>query len=118
MTDQQPQPEDAPRVGSGAIPARYRGLVALNLLAIALLVVVSFAHDASGQPARNRVTGEYTMIAGEIQGRSEDAIYIIDARNREMLALIWNRSQRRLEPIGAGYRNLDIDAAGGGRRSR
>ncbi|MEQ9616705.1 MAG: hypothetical protein RLN60_01580 [Phycisphaerales bacterium] len=103
---------------TGTIPSRYRGLVALNLVALALLVLVTFATDAEAQPARQRVAGEYTMVSGGVQGRSEDAIYIIDARNREMLVLIWERGQARLTPIGSGYRNFVADSGENARRSR
>jgi len=98
--------------------SRYRGLIALNLLAIALLCVVTFSQDATAQPSRSRVAGEYTMVSGKVQGRTEDAIYIIDTRNREMVAILYDRSQRRLVPIGAGYRNFIVDSGENARRTR
>jgi len=100
------------------IPTRYRGLIALNVAALGILCLITFAGSAAAQPSRERVAGEYTMVTGELQARTEDAIYIIDARNREMLALMWDRSQRSLEPIGAGYRNFDADARANERRGR
>lgn len=101
-----------------SIPSRYRGLIALNIVAVALLCLVTFAQSASGQPSRVRVAGDYTMVSGDLQGRKEDAVYIIDARNREMLVLVWDRSQQRLLPIGGGYRNFDADSGENARRGR
>ena len=103
---------------SPAIPTRYRGLIALNIAALGVLCLITFAGSASAQPNRERVTGEYTMVTGNLQAVTEDAVYIIDARNREMLALVWNRSQRSLDPIGAGYRNFDVDTRVNERRGR
>ncbi len=100
------------------IHSRYRGLIALNIVAVALLCLVTFAQSATGQPSRVRVAGDYTMVSGQLQGRSEDAVYIIDARNREMLVLVWDRSQKNLSPVGAGYRNFDADSGENARRSR
>ena len=117
MTDQT-TPTGASERGGGAIPARYRGLLAVNLVALALLCIITFASDASGQPARSRAAGEYTMVSGEISSTTQDAIYIIDSRNREMLVLVWDRSRRQLQPIGGGYRNFDADSSENARRSR
>jgi len=101
-----------------SIPSKYRGLIALNLVAVALLCLVTFAQNASGQPSRTRVAGEYTMVSGNLQGRSEDAVYIIDARNREMLVLVWERTQQKLSPVGGGFRNFDADSGENARNSR
>jgi len=93
-----------------------RGLIGLNaalLLALAL-VTLSPAVTAQQQPAR--APGDYTMISGEMQGRTAAAIYMVDATNQEVVAVYWDQSRRRLEPIG--YRDLAADAQTQGRRGR
>lgn len=87
-----------------------RGLIALNLGAIALLAVVSFAPGLSAQttPARTRAHGQYAMLSGQFQGSSEDAIFLVDAANAEMLALRFDRSRRTLTSVG--YRDMAADA--------
>lgn len=93
---------------------QFRALIALNVLLLAVLAAVSLAPAAGAQGARAR--GSYTMVGGQIQGREEAAIYIIDATNQELVALSWDRGRNGLTPLG--YRNIADDArrpVGGGR---
>lgn len=49
------------------------------------------------------------MVAGKTSaGGSNSAVFILDAANREMVAVRWDQSKRSL--TGIGYRNLDTDA--------
>lgn len=93
---------------------QFRALIALNLVMLAALAAVTLAPAAGAQAGRAR--GDYTMVAGQIQGREEAAIYIVDATNQELVALSWDRTAGGLTPLG--HRNLAQDAsrpAGGGR---
>lgn len=94
---------------------RTVGLLALNGALIAALTVVTFAPIAEGQRTPRRARGDYTMVAGQVQGMSEAAIYIIDSNNAELVAVRWDQSRKQLQPVG--YRNFDADArsAGGSR---
>lgn len=88
---------------------RARALVAVNVLLLALLATVLLSPHAragAGQPARAR--GSYTMVGGQYQGGTSNAIYIVDAANQEMIALRWDESRKSLS--GIGYRNLNEDA--------
>jgi hypothetical protein len=95
---------------------RRAGLIALNAALLTLLGVVTLSTNATAQNDQRRARGEYTMVAGELLGLNNEAVYIIDAANNEMLGLYWEQSRRTLQPIG--YRNLEFDAQqqGGGRR--
>lgn len=95
--------------------SRYGGLIALNLAMIGVLMIVSFAPEAMGQRAV-RPRGDYTMVSGRMMGVAENAVWVVDATNQELLALRWNRSQRNL--VGIGYRNLADDARRGQGRGR
>ncbi len=88
--------------------SRYRlsGLLAVNGSLLALLAMVTFAPTSEAQ---NRVRGEYAMVGGGIQGASANAIYIVDTRNQELIALGYEPNQKEL--LGIGYRNLAADAA-------
>ncbi len=93
---------------------RHSGLIAINLALVAILAVITLLPtDAEAQQRRAR--GDYTMVAGEVQGLTEAAIYIVDSNNSEMVALRWDNSRRSLAPIG--FRDLAADsrAARGGR---
>src|SRR5688572_605119 len=82
-----------------------RGLLALNGALLVVLAAVTFGASAQGQ-ARNR--GEYTMVAGGVNGSDADAIYIVDVANQEMIAMTYNPNSKVLD--GIGYRNLAGDA--------
>ncbi len=91
-------------------------LIGLNVALLGVLGVVTLigvvSSRAGAQPgvgvgaARGR--GEYTMVAGKIQGATTAAIYVVDAANQEVVALGWDRATNRLEPIG--HRSLSDDA--------
>jgi|TARA_R110000782_G_scaffold53205_4_gene113412 hypothetical protein len=86
-----------------------RRLIALNAALLALLMVVSVAPDAGAQAPMqpSRARGEYTMVGGQISGGNSNAVYILDAANREMITLRWDSSRRQM--LGVGYRDLTTD---------
>lgn len=97
---------------------QFRALIALHAVLLIVLAAVSLAPSAAAQRGAGdrRGAGDYTMVAGRVQGVEEAAIYIVDNANKEMAALFWDRNTNRLNPIGA--RDLAADAdpqAGGGR---
>jgi hypothetical protein len=92
---------------------RHPKLLALNA---ALLAGLAFAalmpRAADAQPGANpqagRLRGDYTLIAGRYQGGTASAIYIIDAANQELIALSWDRTNNRINPLG--HRSLLDDS--------
>lgn len=87
---------------------RYKGLIALNLVLLAVLTVVSFVPSATAQNERQRGRGEYTMVGGALDQGNSDGIYIVDSANAEMIMLRWDHSKNRL--VGIGFRDLDDDS--------
>lgn len=85
-----------------------RGLLAANAALLLLLGAVTLAPTAGAQRAANRAPGDYTMVAGRIQGGSSNAVYIVDSANQEMIAVRWNIGAKSLD--GVGYRDLSADA--------
>lgn len=80
--------------------------------ALAALILGTLAVGAFGQPNAVPVVrprGDYTMVAGKTTQGSRDAIYVMDATNREMVIVRWDNSRKSL--VGIGYRNLDADSA-------
>lgn len=94
---------------------RFRALLTLNGLLLALLVLVTVVPEpmAGAQGQQSRPRGEYTAVAGEIRGGNASAIYIVDSNNQELIAVRYNAGRRQLE--GIGYRDLteDLDAEPG-----
>lgn len=87
-----------------------RNLIALNVVLLLALGAVTFAPHATAQgrdsnPIRPR--GEYTVVGGEVSGSNSNAIYVLDAANREMVGLLWDESRRQIR--GLGYRDLAAD---------
>lgn len=83
-----------------------RGLLVLN--GVLLGVLVSWSPQSQAQRSPGRARGEYTMVAGNITGSSVHAVYVFDAANQEMVALLWNGTTRSFD--GIGYRDLRADA--------
>jgi hypothetical protein len=86
---------------------KRRGLIALNAGLLVVLAAVSLAPQASAQRGA-RARGEYTMVSGRLTGGSNNAAYVIDSSNQEMIALVWNNGRKGLE--GIGYRDITADS--------
>lgn len=96
--------------------SRLRSLILLNGVLLAALAAVTLAPSAQGQAQAARGRGSYTMVAGNIIGVTEAAIYIVDAGNMEMVVTSWDRSRR--EMVNIGYRNIQSDMGRGPTRAR
>ncbi len=86
----------------------WRGLIALNVALLLVLGLLALQPPAGARQAGTRARGEYTMVAGRIQGGNSNCVYVIDAVNQDMIALRWNESKKSLD--GIGYRDLRADA--------
>jgi hypothetical protein len=53
------------------------------------------------------------MLAGRVSGSSTSGVYIIDSVNREIAAVRWDRSARRL--VALGFRDIGVDSGLGQR---
>lgn len=84
-----------------------RGLLALNVALLCLLGAVSLTPRATAQASASRPRGTYTLVGGSVTGSNANAVYVLDAANREMVAMMWDDSRRQL--IGFGYRDLASD---------
>jgi len=101
----------------GRSRSRCAGLIALNAVLLGVLAVVSLGPQVGAQAARSR--GDYLMVAGRVNGVDGSAVYVIDSRNQEMMAVSLNNTTKALD--GIGYRNLANDSrslpGGGARRN-
>lgn len=95
---------------------RHAGLLALNGALLGVLALVTLAPGASAQREARRARGEYTMVAGKVQGLTAAAIYIVDSNNAELLAVRWDQSRKTLAPMGFRDLSMDAKAAPGGGR--
>lgn len=70
-------------------------LICLNLALLAAVVV----NSATTADAQVRGGGsDYMMMTSRINS-NQDAVYVIDLGERRMLAWVYNRNNRRLEPM-------------------
>ncbi|MFM9996146.1 MAG: hypothetical protein ACKVU4_10130 [Phycisphaerales bacterium] len=88
--------------------SKTRGAILVNAGLLAVLAGVSLAPSADAQRGTARARGDYSMVAGRIQGGNAAVVYVLDAANQEMIALRWNESTKSLE--GVGFRDLNQDA--------
>lgn len=92
-------------------------LIGVNLGLATLVVILGLNATSNARtPAQpERARGAYTMVAGSVQGGSNDVAYIIDSTNQELICVGWENARTGLSVIG--YRNLAVDARqrGGGR---
>lgn len=114
MHAEPPPPGAAPAPRTG--PSPLKGLIALNAVLLLLLGAVVFAPVADAQRGGQRPRGEYTMVAASAQGFSEDALYVVDASNLELVVLRYDRSRKGLAFVG--FRDLAEDARRAAGRSR
>jgi hypothetical protein len=85
-----------------------RALVAVNAALVFAIGWVTLAPFATAQAeAPSRSPGQYMLVGGPVRSGNTNAVYVLDAANREMVALRWIDSRGRLE--GIGYRNLETD---------
>ncbi|MHC4103200.1 MAG: hypothetical protein ACYSW1_20230 [Planctomycetota bacterium] len=99
-------PEDNEKRSDRRAVPNTRALLALNAALLLLLAVVTFAPAVSAQV---RTRGEYTMVAGGVNGLQSSALYVVDTVNQELIVLGYDASTKRLD--GIGYRNLAADSA-------
>ena len=79
---------------------KYGALLVLNAALVGVLLLVSVPSGADAQQAGARGRGDYTMVSGRVQGSSEDAVWIVDAANEEIMALRWDISRENVQFIG------------------
>lgn len=85
-----------------------RGLLLLNAALLGVLAAVTLSSSNAGAQSPTRGRGEYTMVAGGVNGTDASAIYIADVANQELIAMIYNNNTHVLD--GVGYRNMAKDA--------
>ena len=91
---------------------RLAALVAVNALLAAAVIAGLLTPRASAQPgAIGRARGNYLMVSGHATGVTGNVVYIVDTVNQELIALKYQRSAGRLDPLG--YRNLATDSSQG-----
>jgi len=87
---------------------RTRALLTLNIVLVVALALVTFVPSgAQAQSRAKRANGQYGVVGGKVQGRTEAAVYVVDASNGELIALHWDSGRRRYNPVG--YRDLRRD---------
>lgn len=72
-------------------------LVALNLVLLVALAAVAFAPQQA--QAQNFVRPQYVMIAGEVPGRVENTIYVVELASSRVAAVIFRSSDNRFEVL-------------------
>lgn len=88
------------------------GLVVLNVALVVVLGILCLTPSpAQAQLGDGR--GDYLMVAGQIQGRTTQAVYILDISSGRMIAVTFDRNRRGFLTLGA--RDVNSDTRTGGK---
>ena len=81
------------------------GLIALNLLLLAIFAAVSFVPETIAQTPKS---GNYISVPAKSNGITSGIVYILDTDNQELAAVTWDHNNNRIATLG--YRNIKSDA--------
>jgi hypothetical protein len=81
------------------------GLIALNLLLLAIFAAVSFVPETIAQTPKS---GHYISIPAKANSITSGIVYILDTDNQELVAVTWDHNNNRIATLG--YRNIKSDA--------
>lgn len=84
---------------------RLKMLVAANVGLVLALGWQAIAQPSTDRPSREK--GRYTLVSGAFLGGLADAVYLVDAENRELAAIRYDPAARTVRV--AGYRDLARD---------
>ena len=90
--------------GSSTTASR-NGLIALNVLLLAIFAAVSFVGETIAQTPKS---GHYISAPAQSNGLSSGVVYIMDTDNQELVAVAWDHNKNRIATLG--YRNIEQDA--------
>lgn len=90
-----------------------RSLSVLIVLNAVLLAAIALTFGPVDKAEAQLGGGSYLMLAGNLTGSQQQAVYIMDTRSGEIRALTVNSANKRIEPIGK--RNIAEDLGGNGR---
>ena len=81
------------------------GLIALNLLLLAIFSAVSFVPESIAQTPKS---GHYISVPAKTNSITSGIVYILDTDNQELVAVTWDHNNNRIATLG--YRNIKSDA--------
>lgn len=90
------------------------GVIALNVLLIAVLTAIVFVPTSDAQQAQPSsytpptATPAYLAVPSVASGMSTGVVYIMNTVQREMVAVAWNQNRNKIMTLG--YRNIAADA--------
>jgi hypothetical protein len=87
-------------------------LVLVNVMLLALLSLVVLTPEPAQAQRLGGAGGEYAMVAGDVNGRQQDAVYIVNLRTSAVAALMFNSGTGEFEPIARRLISDDINETG------
>ena len=89
-------------------PTSRNGVLALNVLLVAILTVIVLVPSSDAQSTNPRAIPGYVAIPAVASGINTGVVYILDTSQQEMAAVAWNQNRNKIMTLG--YRNIAIDA--------
>jgi hypothetical protein len=81
------------------------GVIVLNAILVVILGVLVFVPTTDAQES---ISPEYIAVPSKANGLTTGAVYIMNTSSQELVAVAYNRSKKRIMPLG--YRNILSDA--------
>lgn len=72
-------------------------LFTLNMVLLAVLAMITLTSEPAA--AQFGLRGDYTMIAGEVTGREQAAVYILDLKTQRMASVLFDSRNNRLQVV-------------------
>jgi len=88
----------------------FRALIVLNVVLLAALLITSTATEPA--QAQGFGGGNYIMIAGQVQGLPQEAVYIVDLNAGLMVTVAVNASNKKFRVLGGRDLQNDMERAG------
>lgn len=86
-------------------------LIGLNLVLLAAVTLSVFINQPAS--AQFGLPGDYVMVAGDVTGRKQAAVYILDLKSERMAAVMFDSRNQRLEVIAGRELSNDMRAGPG-----
>lgn len=92
---------------------KFGGLIAINLVLLALLALVTFAPSTNANTdGLENAAGDFIMVGGRVTGSTSNVVYVLDQRTGILVALRYELGAKKMKRIS--IRNINQDAAKSG----
>ena len=93
----------------------FAGLIAVNIVMLALLAMVTWAPTSSADSNGSAPTGDYIMVGGRVTGLTSNGVYVLDQRSGFLIGFKFDLGSKKVKALSVRNVNQDAAEAGPGR---